>query len=101
MRVIRPATTKGGERTNVVSESPRAALSVSGASSLADQIDRSDADIPEDYQPEDWKTGEIITAVRLNGMDVAIDENRDSIRKIEREKDTPISNALIDNLFNS
>ena len=33
-------------------------------------------------------------------MDVAIDENRDSIRKIEREKDTPISNALIDNLFN-
>lgn len=100
MRVVRPATQKGGDRARAVPESPRAALPVSKASSQADQLDRPDADIPEDYQPEDWKTGEIITAVRLNGMDVAIDENRDSIRKIEREKDTPISNALIDNLFN-
>lgn len=57
-------------------------------------------DVPEDtYAPVNWKSGDLITAQRLNQTDAGVDKNAEEIVKIKSDKPNPIQTSLIDNLF--
>lgn len=57
-------------------------------------------DVPEDtYDPVNWKSGDLITAQRLNQTDAGVDKNAEEIVKIKSDKPNPIQTSLIDNLF--
>lgn len=51
------------------------------------------------YLPVDWKTGDVITAARLNATDEGVDKNADAIERLKAQQPTKIPTTFIDNLF--
>ena len=95
MSVIRPALSSS-ERTT-----ERRAVTVirRSPSFLRPQAIVEGAPAGDPYLPVDWKTGDVITAARLNATDEGVDKNADAIERLKARQPTKIPTTFIDNLF--
>lgn len=94
MNVIR--TIQAHERRSLKRLSAQSAVKDVRPRTLAVEGD----DVPEDtYDPVNWKSGDLITAWRLNQTDAGVDKNAEEIAKIKSDRPSSIQTSLIDNLF--
>lgn len=94
MSVIRPALSSSERAT------ARRAVTVIRRSPSFLRPQAIDEETPTDpYLPVDWKTGDVITAARLNATDEGVDKNADAIERLKAQQPTKIPTTFIDNLF--
>ena len=98
MSVIRP-TRSSSERK----QEKRAVAVIRGGSFFMrekETVEEPQEEIPTDpYDPVDWKTGDVITAERLNQTDDGVDKNADAIKVLKAQQPSSIPTSFIDNLF--
>ena len=97
MSVIRPALSSSERTTERAVTVIRRSPSFVRPQAIAEGLPQ---EVPTDpYLPVDWKTGDVITAARLNATDEGVDKNADAIERLKAQQPTKIPTTFIDNLF--
>lgn len=96
MSVIKPTRSKEERKPE------RRATAVIRCSPFSMREIQAEPELEETGDPYDlvnWKSGDVISAERLNQTDEGVDKNADAIKELKARQPKNIPTSLIDNLF--